>query len=348
MKERQHNMLDELKGVAMLMVIFTHNSWSNNDRRAMGFPFWIDMAVPVFMMITGYLNAKSASRQNQLTIKDGFEIKGILKKLIRLYLRFLFACFLMFAVDYLRGTGYEPKVYLSVLFLGKAEYGGYYTFMLIQLIVLFPVLYQVVRRKPLYGLLFLFLLNIGYEYAKVPLLMSAAVYRVCVIRLIFSITVGIFIAVYDKNIPITTWGLACIVGAYINYVNYYHDLGIAGIDRWITKSWPSALYVMPVIYMAVKNGTKRPCHFKWIGIIGSKSYHIFLAQMVYFNSFKDFIYPLIDSSRLTHYPGLYLKLVINFAITIPAGLLFAKVAEPIEAKLIKKVTEGINYKSVQE
>lgn len=56
---QRYTNLDVVKGICILMAIFTHYDWSDKQRILLLFPFWIDMAVPVFMVITGYVSALS-------------------------------------------------------------------------------------------------------------------------------------------------------------------------------------------------------------------------------------------------------------------------------------------------
>lgn len=58
--------LDFYKGICILFIIITHYNWTDQQRLAYGFPFWIDMAVPIFMVITGYVSALSKKRNLQV------------------------------------------------------------------------------------------------------------------------------------------------------------------------------------------------------------------------------------------------------------------------------------------
>ena len=64
-KQSRLNYLDFYKGICIIFIIITHYSWNDNERLHYLFPFWIDMAVPVFMVITGYVT--SLSFQNRGT-----------------------------------------------------------------------------------------------------------------------------------------------------------------------------------------------------------------------------------------------------------------------------------------
>lgn len=51
--------LDILKGLCIIMIIITHYGWSEKTRLCGLFPYTVDMAVPVFMIISGYVFSNS-------------------------------------------------------------------------------------------------------------------------------------------------------------------------------------------------------------------------------------------------------------------------------------------------
>lgn len=72
--------IDFIKGICILFIIITHFIWDDNERLRYLFPFYIDMAVPIFMIISGYLNALSFNGKNMSKISDAYTIKEILSK----------------------------------------------------------------------------------------------------------------------------------------------------------------------------------------------------------------------------------------------------------------------------
>lgn len=60
---KRNKQLDIIKGICIIFVIVTHFAWTTNERLKYGFPFWIDMAVPIFMVITGYVSAASYEKK---------------------------------------------------------------------------------------------------------------------------------------------------------------------------------------------------------------------------------------------------------------------------------------------
>lgn len=65
MNRERYNLLDIIKGIMILFIIITHFQFVYpDDYKKYGFFFWIDMAVPVFMVITGYLYALQYEKKN--------------------------------------------------------------------------------------------------------------------------------------------------------------------------------------------------------------------------------------------------------------------------------------------
>ena len=61
-ENHNNSFVDVLKGICIIMVVVTHFSWEEHERLYYLFPFWIDMAVPIFMLISGYVYTISYKR----------------------------------------------------------------------------------------------------------------------------------------------------------------------------------------------------------------------------------------------------------------------------------------------
>lgn len=53
--------IDYLKSIAVILVILTH-ALSKKQRLKIAGPFWISMAVPIFMILSGFTNSLSADK----------------------------------------------------------------------------------------------------------------------------------------------------------------------------------------------------------------------------------------------------------------------------------------------
>ena len=75
MDNKRVELFDIIKGIMILFIIITHFHWVYpDDYLRYGFVFYIDMAVPVFMILTGYFYALSNSRRKVDTITAAFEV----------------------------------------------------------------------------------------------------------------------------------------------------------------------------------------------------------------------------------------------------------------------------------
>lgn len=58
------------------------------------FPFWIDMAVPMFMIVSGYVNALSFARKGLDSFEDCYSLNSLVSKFLRLTVPFVFVVLL--------------------------------------------------------------------------------------------------------------------------------------------------------------------------------------------------------------------------------------------------------------
>ena len=78
---KRESFVDVIKGVCILFVVIAHSSWTNQQRLAYLFPFWISMAVPFFMVISGYVSSKSYLRRGISSIRTAYSPKLLLEKI---------------------------------------------------------------------------------------------------------------------------------------------------------------------------------------------------------------------------------------------------------------------------
>lgn len=80
MEKDRYFCLDIFKGVLIVFVIINHSGISDEKCLKLLFPFWVYMAVPFFMTISGYVSALSFKKNNIIYIKEGYKLKTIAKK----------------------------------------------------------------------------------------------------------------------------------------------------------------------------------------------------------------------------------------------------------------------------
>ena len=161
---KRNNFLDVLKGICILLVILTHFDWIEAERLQYLFPYWMNPAVPVFMITSGYVYTESFKRKEVATFKQAYELKGILDKAIRYTMPLL----LIFVIEVpLKMLVFQKPLGIGTI-LNQFWQGGwgpgsyYYTYMM-QFIFLFPLIYFAIRKWDFAGLVLCGVANIFYE-----------------------------------------------------------------------------------------------------------------------------------------------------------------------------------------
>ena len=82
MREHNHT-IDVIKGIAILLIIYTHYGWTADQRKSLLFLFVVNMAIPVFMVITGYVYSLSMTRKGIKHAEQAYRLPFILKRMVR-------------------------------------------------------------------------------------------------------------------------------------------------------------------------------------------------------------------------------------------------------------------------
>ena len=328
---KHYRNIDVLKGMCIILVVIEHAKWDRAIWRAGLFPFWDRIAIPCFMVISGFVYAKSIEGK---TLKEAYDPKLIFRRLKRYLLPFLFVYFMELLVFYLASTDFV-KTFLSERFqyqfdsdpldklslhiildgLIRSGYGpgNYYTPVLVQLVFLFPLFYFFMKRFEYKGLLgsavFCFLIELWQYYFKIP----RSVYRLLIFRHIMTICFGIYLALglYKKNRVLNL--ISLVIGfIYIVAHSYYKWTPVIFNNGWADVNFVACLFYIPIIAYFIK---KENLHCRPLETIGKASFHIYLTQMVYYNFMKKDIFIRILGSQ-------YLWCFISVIICVSVGLLF--------------------------
>ena len=307
---KRNGFLDIVKGAATVMVLITHYNWSDKWRLNLLFPYWVSMAVPLFMIITGYLSAASLERSGVKTLRAAYELKPLFKKIARYTLPFLYMYIVEIIIRSLSGNMPSPLSVLVYFFGGGfGEYGTYYFPVLIQITLIFPLIFFVVRSNKKWGLLVCFVLNLGLEIIKNVVDMSGGVYRLLAFRYIFVVAAGCYIYFYGNTAKYYRRVLACAVGALyiwlVNYTSYEPKIFIF----WTATTMLTTFFVAPVFAYFVEG---KPLHCAPLELIGRACYHIFLAQIIFYNYVAPHIYRAVESKAL--------ELLLCLTISLVMGL----------------------------
>ena len=275
--------IDLLKFLAISFVIFTH-LFPSDFRKVLLFPFHIDMAVPIFMIITGYNNYKSCKARNLDSVREWFSKKNIVSKFKRICIPF----FVLIAIEliinvFVRDMGFLSTVKSIVKESGLGP-GGYYFTVLIQVLFIFPFLYLNLDKKPCSTIVFILIFCLIYEIiVKYLGIIPPKVYRIIGIRYFPTVMVGMLFAKYEKSIKMREAVIALFAGAlFIVCMNYTQYKPLI-FSQWITTAFPASLYAFFFVFVAC-NYVKINSRIirSIITLCGQASYHIFIAQMLYF------------------------------------------------------------------
>ena len=341
MKER-NNYIDLVKGVCMIMIIITHFEISYQERLDMWFPFTVSMAVPILMMISGFMSSRSIERANYSTIEEVYTAKYIVKKAIRLTSPFLMAYLIeqgILAYDYLYVRGTElPDTPLHYLLVGGRGPGSYYYPIMMQFIFVFPVIYWIVSKLNLKGLWLCFGINFFYEIFKYEYGMGPDYYRLSLLRYVFAIAVGVYAAKNKDQVHKIWYWVITLLGCYYIYRTSYLKIIPDAFSMWYRTSMFTCLWVAPIMYVTLRASEK--IHIPKIEplcLLGKASFNIFLCQMVYYGTFLDNkIYELFPD-RLT-------SLLLNIVICTVGGCIFYYLEQPITKRIAKAAGNYLDRK----
>ena len=327
---------DVVKMISIFFVIFTHVEWLQNveDESIPFFPFVIDMAVPMFMIVTGYMTFRSCKN---LRFSKMFEGKRFINKLVRYLLPYLIIFLVELVAVCIISKGDVSFLQIFIQFLrGGRGPGGYYIPVLIQCLVLLPILVWIMRKYKGTGLAICFILNLVYEILKTVLGISLNLYRVLAFRYIFLLALGMWLFQIERQnvdkkrliLLITSF----LIGVcYIILICLRLNTKLLIFNYWQSTTMMCGLYIFPIIFLFRKLSFGLFSKHKFI--VGMASYHIFLLQKLWFLFFQDVI----------KVPAGWF-FVLSMLVCLPLGLGFYLVSTPIE----KKVSVFLQKKFIRE
>lgn len=330
--EKRDSFFDILKMISIFFVIFTHVEWmrGGEDEWIPIFPFLIDMAVPIFMIITGYMTYKS---YKDWRFSKMYDCKRLTKKLVRYIFPYLLVFIVEVVVTAILKNGKISVLQILYQFVrgGKGP-GGYYVPILVQCLVLLPVLVCIMRKYKNLGLVICFILNLIFEILKTVLGISVGVYRLISFRYIFLLALGMWLFQIEKE-KVSTKRIISLAVSFAVGVGYIIlfclklNTHLLIFNYWQSVTMMCGFYIFPIIFLFRKLtfgfSTKRRI------IIGEASYHIFLFQKIWFLFLSD----VINVQPVWFW-------LISTAVCIPVGIVFYLLSTPIEKRLSKFLTRS--------
>ena len=325
---KRYNSIDIAKGICITFVMIAHYAWYESEKLKLLFPFWVDMAVPLFMVISGFVYTKSFQKNKISSLENAYTLHSIVKKIIRYSVPFAIA-FTVEEVFYivLENVHHTPAHILKTFIMGGFAPGSYYFPLMIQFVFYFPFIFVIIRKYKFKGVIICFFINLLYEVLKFSYGMNLECYRLLVFRYTLVIAYGCYLATEDHKRHKILSFLCFFLG--LTYIIGYKYLDFTPI---ITSYWPATsmwacLYLIPIAAPLIINRAKNQV----IETIGKASYDIFLVQMVYYNAHirggADIVYKLVENRVL--------QLVLGIVICVLIGLLFYYLETPLTKKIEK-------------
>ncbi len=327
-KNTRYHSIDFIKGIAILFVVFTHYQWTDEQRLKLLFQFWISMAVPAFMIISGFVYSKSYSKHKINTFEKAYSVKGILNKYLRYTLPFAVTFIIEEILFALTGRNVGIRQFVHDFLIGGVGKGNYYYPIMIQFIFWFPILYFIIKKYDYKGLLICFAINGVYELAQKLYDMSGYTYRLLLFRYTFLIAFGIYLAIGKTKIKKSVYAIGAIISiAYIIVFCYLGVTPLITIHRSGT-CFLACLFFCPIAALLINSNI----HFAPIELLGKASYNIFLTQMVYY-VYAGFMYQRVPMKPL--------QILINLLVCCVVGVIFYNIETPITKFLIEKASAVI-------
>lgn len=317
--------IDYLKAFAAIFVILTH-ALTKSQRLKVAGPFWISMAVPIFMIISGFTNSLSADRSTIFSLKKLYQKQKILADMSRI----LYPYLIIVSIEYMLGlylllflntgpfVGFTFLDYILYFLVGGTTPGSYYIPIMIQFILLFPLTYFLYHQSPKLSIVASFMLHFLFDLVANYLPIPTKIYRLLIFRYLGFIILGVALYYsYFKIKKFIKWGNIVSV-LYILIYSFGYRLKV--FAKWPNTALPTVFWAGTLVLLGLEYLEKPPNN--WLSSLLSKtgkaSYHIFLVQKILFGFGLNSILYSINSNIVIH-------VLLAVVICCFLGLFFQKI-----------------------
>lgn len=338
-EENRNPFWDLLKGVLILNVIILHSPAADPVRHWILFPFVLEMTVPMFLVISGYVSAKSALRSGLDTLEEAYGWRRLLRKCLRFVVPFTMAYLAQWILFRVFGL-YLVNLFRYGLFAFAMEYlaggkgmGSYYFPLMIQFVFLFPIIFRLIQKKGIRGVWLCGLLNGAYEVLKTAYGMNETCYRLLIFRYLLVIAFGCYLAMEEWRPKLPALAACLLTGAgflvAVQYLGYQPKV----LNLWSGTCFVACLYLLPGAAALMAYGERRKEKYfvfrlRFLELLGRASFSIFLAQMIFF------CLPIPLENDLGN--GV-MVLLAQMVICTVAGLLLYFVEKPVTDRILKRI-----------
>jgi peptidoglycan/LPS O-acetylase OafA/YrhL len=320
--------IDLLKGAAILSVICLH-SLSEGTLKQIGAVFYIWQAVPVFVVLLGLNGVSSLRRRAGTTLRELYFRDYIVSRIDRLYVPFL-AIILISAVPavIMHRLAYHVPMLARDLLTGELPVAGpgtYFVTLLFQVVLVLPIVYWGLRRRPIATLLACLAITVAFETFAAHFALERNhpyPYEACLLRYLFTLALGGALAgASAARLVRARWFRAAALLSTVLLALLFAEVSWLPSSRYASgQGFPTAFYAAAIVMLGLRFLPAQPrlAPARLLAEIGRASYHIFLVQITWF---WFSVWP-VDSLP---------ALLGNLAITVIAGLAFQRLTAWIPA-----------------
>lgn len=278
MERKEYNFIYWIKAVSMLLIIFTHHNFSDQQRLMFMFPFYVDMAVPLLVLCTGFLNENSYIYKLGGVPKKWYELQNINRKMAPIVIPYVFFICIEVIYNLIQGLANYRGILYGVLTGGWGQ-GSYYIPIIIQIYLLFPVISWIGKDK--IRILVSFITVVAYCFLCTYFSFSDSLYKIIAIRYIPFASLGCYI--YNRQLKPSTYITGGLISfGFIVLLNYTYYKPVV-FSQWTTTSLPVIGWATFLWFLFSKI---RSCP-SLIKLIANSSFFIFLTQKTYLYIFSN-------------------------------------------------------------
>lgn len=298
-------------------------------------------AVSFFLMISGFMLASTMEKYPSREL-DWYRKENLIPRILRFFLPLIPVVIAgLFIHIVIQDKPYDWLRVIKRFLLGGFAPGSYYIVVMIQILLLFPLLYKAVARWKEKGVLLILALTLVWDILATGLLsLSEDTYKFCAIRLLPQVALGIYAKVTElKHRSPFCIGLFFIGLIYVLIFVYLKALPLPLFYQWRSASLFVALFLYPIVTGCL--AAFQTIHYPQSGrasetmiLLSNATYHIFLIQMFYYN--------MIGYSWNEKANHILLTMPVNLIVCMAGGVLYYKLSSPLEAKLLKKIKQKLS------
>lgn len=294
-RQTRIEIVDYLKAVCVFFVIILHadTNFGLKIRNTILYIFGFKMAVPIFMLLSGYTIAMSQDKKS--SVKDMYSYDVLLKKTVR-FTNAIIVCILMYITILSISGNLSYNSFIDIFLFGKFGQGSYYYYLMMEFIFIGPLIVYIVKHIMEKGVLLLIIINLLFEIVIHIFNIDVQIYRLLIFRYLTEIAFGCYIYINNKKISKRKLLFSLAIGGCYLLIYSYFKVEPKLFTYWTDTSMMVAFWIFPFLYFILfygKNWKINGIIGDTVSLCGKSSYHIFCTQMIWF-TIAPFFYKIIS------------------------------------------------------